>query len=111
MKPISICSVDKLITKGGDCLSSHVFGEVKFDACCLQIAVTGYFAILACPVNTEHIRDARKVTAECVRCTEVIWPLLLPEAAPNTKTYLDLIRQIIVLCHSLRNALICLYLP
>ena len=88
-------------------MSSHVCDEEKFDACCWRIAVTGYFAILAHLVKTKHIRDACKVTAECVHCTEAIWQLLLPEAAPNTKTYLDLIRKIIVLCHTLRNALIC----
>jgi len=88
-------------------MSSHICDDFKFDACCLQIAVTGYFAILAHPVKTKHIRDACKVTAECVHCTEAIWPLLLPEEATNTNMYLDLIRQIIVLYHTLRNALIC----
>jgi hypothetical protein len=107
MKPISICSVDKLITKVGDYLSSHMFDEEKFGACCWCIAVTGYFAVLTHPVNTKHISDACKVPAECVDRTEAIWPLLLPEAAPNTEKYLDLIRKIIVLCHTLRNALIC----
>jgi hypothetical protein len=63
MKSISICSVDKLITKGGDYLSSHIFDEEKFDACCWRIAVTGYFAILAHPVITKHISVACKVTA------------------------------------------------
>ena len=69
MKPISICIVDKLTTKGSDYMSRHICDEEKFDACCLQIAVTGYFAILARPLNTKHIRDACKVTAECVHCT------------------------------------------
>jgi hypothetical protein len=71
-------------------MSSHISDDMKFDACYLQIAVTGCFAILAQPVKTKHMGDVHKVTAECVHCTEVICPLSLPEEATNNNMYLDL---------------------
>jgi len=43
---------DKLMTKGGDCMSSNVCDAVKFDACRFQVGATGYFAILVHPVET-----------------------------------------------------------